>query len=91
MSYAQGAKVRVNAQCEGIGPMFKIKLEVQNMGKKTVMNSRISLSYNEQIFKQINPNPSMPVLLPGLTYNYEMLVKNISPTGASGLIKAIVS
>lgn len=51
MSYAQGAQVRLQAGYEGIGPVFRIKLELQNMSKKPIMNTHVCLNFRDNIYK----------------------------------------
>ena len=51
MSYAQGANVRLQAAYEGIGPVFRINLELQNLSKKPILNTFICLNYNDKIYK----------------------------------------
>ena len=60
MSYAQGSKLRLNATTEGIGPIFKIKLEIQNLSKKTMVNTKIMLSYDKEIYRVINKSNGKP-------------------------------
>ena len=69
MSYAQGgAKVRLIANFEGIGPVFKIKLELQNLGKQCLVDTYIVLNFNEALYKLRSKHgrtiPKVPVLLP---------------------------
>ena len=54
MSYAQGSKLRLNATTEGIGPIFKINLEIQNLSKKTLVNTRVMISFDKDIYRVIN-------------------------------------
>lgn len=58
MAYAQGSKLRLNATTEGIGPIFKIKLEIQNLSKKTMVNTKVMLTYDKDIYRVINKTAS---------------------------------
>lgn len=91
MSYAQGSKLRLNATTEGIGPLFKIKLEIQNLSKKTMVGTRVMLSYDTDIYK-VNSKDffKQMTLLPQITYNQEILVENIDENGAADLIRVFV-
>lgn len=91
MSYAQGSKLRLNATTEGIGPLFKIKLEIQNLSKKTMIGTRVMLSYDTDIYK-VNSKDffKQMTLLPQITYNQEILVENIDENGAADLIRVFV-
>lgn len=52
MNYQQGGnQLRMIATQEGIGPLFKIKLELQNLAKKCFRDIYIVLNFNEAIYK----------------------------------------
>lgn len=91
MSYAQGSKLRLNATTEGIGPIFKIKLEIQNLSKKTMVGTRVMLSYDTEIYKIISSGYHKQLtLLPSITYKQEIMVENIDENGAADLIRVFV-
>ena len=54
------------------------------------MNTQISLTFNQNIYKLRNRNPLLPVMIPNLTYKVDVEVENIDPTGAADLIKVFV-
>lgn len=91
MSYAQGSKLRLNATTEGIGPLFKIKLEIQNLSKKTMVGNRVMLSYDTDIYKVISKSYAVSMtLLPQITYRQEIMIENIDENGAADLIRVFV-
>lgn len=65
MSYQQGGNnIRLIANYEGIGPVFKIKLELQNLGSTSIVDTHIVLNMNDNIYKLRNRNPKIPILIP---------------------------
>ena len=91
MSYSQGGqKVRLIANYEGIGPVFKIKLELQNLGKTCLANTNIVLNLNENIYKLKNRHPKVPLMLPQLTYKIDVDIECVDPAGASDVVKVFV-
>ena len=90
MSYAQGAQVRLQANYEGIGPVFRIKLELSNLSKKAILDTRICLNFKDNIYKQRGSNPVIPLMLPNLIYKINVEVENIDATGANDIIKVFV-
>ena len=91
MSYAQGSQLRLNATTEGIGPIFKIKLELQNLSRKTMVGTRVMLSYETDIYKVLSKDFfKQMMLLPQITYHQEILVENIDENGAADLIRVFV-
>eukprot|EP00356_Strombidium_inclinatum_P009479 CAMPEP_0170499046 /NCGR_PEP_ID=MMETSP0208-20121228/29870_1 /TAXON_ID=197538 /ORGANISM="Strombidium inclinatum, Strain S3" /LENGTH=206 /DNA_ID=CAMNT_0010776429 /DNA_START=1251 /DNA_END=1867 /DNA_ORIENTATION=+ len=91
MSYAQGGqKLRLIANYEGIGPVFKIKLELQNLGKTPLMDTNVVLNFNEVIYKLRSRNPKIPVLLPNLVYKIDVDIECVDPTGANDTVRIFV-
>ena len=91
MSYAQGGqKVRLIANYEGIGPVFKIKLELQNLGKTCLADINVVLNFNEAIYRLKNRNPKVPIMLPQLNYKIDTEIECIDPTGAGDIVKVFI-
>ena len=80
----------MSASYEGIGPVFKIKLQIQNLSKKPIMSVHVNLQFNENIYKLRNRNPFIPLLVPNLTYKIDVEVENVDPNGSADLIKVFV-
>jgi len=52
MNYSQGGQnIRLIASYEGIGPVFKIRLELQNLNKMPILNTNIVLNMDPKIYK----------------------------------------
>jgi len=90
MSYSTGSQIRLNLTLQGIGPNFKVNLQVQNIGKIKLMDLPILFSYNEQIYKINVKNAYIPLLIPGLNYKIDIDVLSIDATGAADIIKVMI-
>lgn len=91
MSYSQGGKqLRLIANYEGIGPLFKIKMELQNLSKKCLVDTNIVLNFNDNIYKLRNRNPKVPMMIPQLLYKIDVEIECIDPTGANDMVKVFV-
>lgn len=91
MSYSQGGKqLRLIANYEGIGPLFKIKLELQNLSKKCMIDTYVVLNYNENVYKLKNRNPKVPMMIPQLIYKVDVEIECVDPTGANDMVKVFV-
>lgn len=91
MSYQQGGNMlRLIANYEGIGPVFKVKLELQNLGQKPLIDTHIVLNMNENFYRLRNRNPKVPILIPQLTYKIDVEIESVDPTGANDMIKVFV-
>ena len=54
------------------------------------METYITLSFNENIYRLRTKIPVVPLLLPQLTYKIDIEVENIEPTGAADMIRVFV-
>lgn len=64
LSYASGASLRLNAQVQGLGPHFTIKLNVQNTGSRAMSRIPITLSYNHELYSIPQSLLVVPLLIP---------------------------
>lgn len=91
MSYAQGGQnLRLIAAYEGIGPIFKIKLELQNIGKSCLVQTRVVLNLNETVYKLRTRNPVLPIMIPHIQYKVDIEIECIDPMGAADIVKVFV-
>jgi len=80
-------KFKLSIDVLGLGPVFKLKFEVSNNGKHAAFNLFITLSSEDDVFEFVsNSVISVPVLIPGLKYEYSAVVRNTHPDGASARI-----
>lgn len=49
-SYAAGQSVRLTAQVQGLGPVFKLKLNLQNMGNKPIQDLEMTFSASDVLY-----------------------------------------
>ncbi|OQS06492.1 bardet-Biedl syndrome 1 family protein [Thraustotheca clavata] len=90
VSTATGASIRLNAKVQGIGPMFKIQLQLQNSSPKFVSNIPIALHYDHMLYYIKRSLINVPLLLPGVQYTYTIDVQSVSDTGAADSIYIFV-
>lgn len=50
-SYVAGQSMRLTAQVQGLGPAFRLKLNLQNTGGKPIHNLELSLAANDQLYR----------------------------------------
>jgi len=82
--------LRLIAKYEGIGPVFKIKLELQNLSKKCLVDTHIVLQLNELIYKLRNRNPKVPIMIPNLQYHIDIEIECVDPLGSGDIVKIFV-
>ncbi|XP_042070556.1 Bardet-Biedl syndrome 1 protein isoform X3 [Haplochromis burtoni] len=91
MSASLAEPLKMNAVVQGLGPSFKLTLNVQNTAAcRPVTNLAISFLYDESLYRMRNPYMRIPLLVPGLIYPVETFVECTSDKGISDVIKVFV-
>ncbi|KAM4623579.1 BBSome complex member BBS1 isoform 2-T2 [Polymixia lowei] len=91
MSASLTEPLKMNAVVQGLGPSFKLTLNVQNTAAcRPVMNLTISFLYDENLYSMRNPYFKIPLLVPGLIYPIDTFVECTSDKGISDIIKVFV-
>mmetsp|Transcript_20772 Transcript_20772/g.53229 ORF Transcript_20772/g.53229 Transcript_20772/m.53229 type:complete len:619 (+) Transcript_20772:542-2398(+) len=72
ISYTTGASLRLKADVSGLGPIFVLKMKIQNTGSKPVLNMPIMLTYNEKLYWAQRNQIMVPLLVPHLEYSFEV-------------------
>ncbi|KAM9773054.1 Bardet-Biedl syndrome 1 protein isoform X2 [Syngnathus typhle] len=91
VSSRPGRSLKMNAVVQGLGPSFKLTLNVQNTAAcRPVLNLAISFLYDQSLYRMRNPFLKIPLLVPGLVYPVQTLVECTSDQGISDIIKVVV-
>jgi Bardet-Biedl syndrome 1 protein len=90
MSYSAGSSLRMTAQVQGLGPKFKLKLNVQNTGGKSVTHLAVTFNFNAMLYKLKQPLYHVPLLLPGVPYKIDAELECIDENGGADAIRVIV-
>lgn len=69
------AKIKMTLEVLGINVNFKIRLDVINIGNNIAKNLYILFDYNEELFTIENPMINIPIILPGVNYTIDCLIK----------------
>lgn len=90
LSSVGNANLRLDVKVQGLGPLFKLKLSVKNTSEAAIVDIPVALHFNSQIYRVISSCHKIPCLVPGLSYQYEMMVENIDPAGVAGQIRVFI-
>uniref|UniRef100_A0A3Q3WIM6 BBSome complex member BBS1 n=1 Tax=Mola mola TaxID=94237 RepID=A0A3Q3WIM6_MOLML len=91
MSSSLSEPLKMNAVVQGLGPSFKLTLNIQNTAAcRPVINLAISFLCDESLYRMRNPFMRIPLLVPGLVYPVETFVECTSDKGISDIIKVFV-
>ncbi|CAM9926261.1 unnamed protein product [Ectocarpus sp. 6 AP-2014] len=84
------ASLRLHAQCQGLGPNFKIKLELQNQGDRALTNLPVAFTYDRDIYAMEKGQFMVSALIPGVSSRHEIAITNIDEGGAAGSVRILV-
>ncbi|MBN3287118.1 BBS1 protein, partial [Polyodon spathula] len=88
MSSGVSEPLRMNAVVQGLGPSFKLTLNIQNTSAcRPAMNLCISFLYDHSLYSMKTAFLKIPLLVPGLNYPIDTFVECLSDKGISDIIK----
>ncbi len=90
MSYSSGSALRLTAQVQGLGPRFKIKLNLQNTGTQAVPNLSIALNYNAMLYKVPASVFEVALLVPGLVHRLDADIECVDENGGADAVRVFV-
>eukprot|EP00039_Didymoeca_costata_P006192 m.88180 g.88180 ORF g.88180 m.88180 type:complete len:598 (-) comp13150_c0_seq1:62-1855(-) len=67
-----------NAVVRGIGPLFKIEVEIRNSAAEPLDGLRLTATANADMYTIENPTVSCGLLVPGVAYKYNVRIKCIT-------------
>ncbi|KAF5908920.1 Bardet-Biedl syndrome 1 protein, partial [Clarias magur] len=83
--------LKMNAVVQGLGPSFKLTLNIQNTAAcRPVMNLAVSFLYDENLYSMRTAFFKIPLLVPGLNYPIDTFVECLTDKGISDIIKVFV-
>ena len=82
--------VRVNAQVLGFGPRFRLVLDIQNTGNKTMLQMPLVIQFDPLIYEVRKALAVIPLLVPGLLYKHVVDVDCVDENGAAGDIRILL-
>ena len=89
-SHMASSSIRLTAQVHGLGPLFKVNLNLQNYSSAPLYGLPVVLSFNPEVYKVPKPCFVIPSLVPSLLYDYDFVVECVDPNGAGDTIKICV-
>ncbi|XP_066574893.1 BBSome complex member BBS1 isoform X1 [Amia ocellicauda] len=91
MSASLSEPLKMNAVVQGLGPSFKLTLNIQNTAScRPLMSLAVSFLYDESLYHMKTAYFKIPLLVPGLNYPIDTFVECLSDKGISDLIKVFV-
>jgi Bardet-Biedl syndrome 1 protein len=86
-----GPRLSLDAVVHGLGPRFKLRLTVRNLGGTAVAGAPVVVSFNEAIYRVDRAMVRLPLLVPGLEVKADIAIICIDPAmGATGDVTVYV-
>ncbi|XP_065826341.1 Bardet-Biedl syndrome 1 protein homolog isoform X2 [Oscarella lobularis] len=83
--------LRLHAKVHGIGPLFKMTVEIQNTSSsKSMMKLLLVFKYDVNLYSFSRPIIKVPFLVPSLPYSFETLIHCYSDVGVADSVKVFV-
>lgn len=90
MSYNSSTSLRLTAHVQGLGPLFKVKLNVQNVGTKALTGVPVVFTYSMDVYRLPQPYLFIPNLVPSLIYNFEVPVECVDENAGADVVRVCV-
>ncbi|GAB6030980.1 Bardet-Biedl syndrome 1 protein [Chamberlinius hualienensis] len=79
---------RLSARVQGLGPVFCLKVELQNMASSKLSSDLfVTFTWDQTIYSVENSCIMVPPLVPGIQYTFQTMVKCLSEVAISNAIK----
>jgi Bardet-Biedl syndrome 1 protein len=86
-----GSSLRLNATVTGLGPLFKIKLDIQNVGATPAYDVTVAYAFNPEVYRVPEAATLLPLLLPSVHYLVECSLLCIDEGGAADAVRVFVT
>lgn len=84
---SENKRVKIHADVEGMGPVFKVQLEFTNQGQKPLTGLALTLQFSSANYVLVDGLPEVKFLLPNIMLKMVFKIKNISTMGSNEDIK----
>jgi Bardet-Biedl syndrome 1 protein len=95
---AGGAQLRANCSVRGLGPRFKVSLDLHCASgdgaagpSLLLFNVAVAFIYSPAIYYMEKPLVLLPLVMPGVHYMPEVDITCIEPTGAADIVKVVIT
>ncbi|KAL4426877.1 hypothetical protein ABPG74_008801 [Tetrahymena malaccensis] len=85
------SNLRIQADIQGLGPVFKILMKIENLGNQSLQNLVMTYMYDQKLYKIVKPVNNIPFLLPHVSFPVSTEILSIDQNGASDQIKVIIT
>ena len=91
ISVTNESSIKLSAQVQGLGPSFKLLVNVLNTSDIAVTGLTATFIYNPTIYCMANNSISIPFLVPSVSYSHEAVVECLSDAGVIEAIRVLIT
>lgn len=89
-NYSTISKIKLNVSINGLGPVFRLSITIDNSGEEPVSSSDLLVDYEKEVFSFQKEYIQLGILMPNVPTKYSLMFRCISETGVSGTVKICV-
>eukprot|EP00953_Heterococcus_sp_UTEX-ZZ885_P033789 17557-Heterococcus_DN1.PRE.1 len=89
-SSGANASLRLHAECQGLGPHFKLRVSLLNGGARALVGCRVAFAYPAELYRLEHTLLQAPVLLPSVLAHVVAEVEWVDPVGIAGAVRVMV-
>jgi Bardet-Biedl syndrome 1 protein len=89
-SCGANASLRLHAECQGLGPHFKLRVSLLNGGARALVGCRVAFAYPAELYRLEHTLLQAPVLLPSVLAHVVAEVECVDPAGIAGAVRVMV-
>ncbi|WIA09492.1 hypothetical protein OEZ85_008892 [Tetradesmus obliquus] len=90
-SHAAAANLSMNVSIQGLGPRFRLLLNLSNEGQELATDLRVLVQAEDEAMYQVHtPHFAVPALVPLLQYTYKVDATCLQPALGAGAVRVIV-
>lgn len=90
LATVSGASLRLHASVSGLGPSFKIKVDITNVGSEAASDITLLFAFSDDMYMMPTSTQTLPLLVPGVRYQAEFTAVSIDSLGRSDAIRCLV-
>jgi Bardet-Biedl syndrome 1 protein len=87
---SSSSSVTLNVQVQGLGPYFKLKLDVLNNGSSPLYHLPLVVTFSHELYRANQSRITCPVLLPSVMLSYSIEIECLDENSQAGVVRVLV-
>lgn len=91
VSSNSGESLKLSAQVHGLGPTFRLVIELVNNGTRPQVNMFLAFDFDSKLYSLERTHIPIGFMSSGVTYQFDTLIKCISSLNVTDTVKVFVN